>query len=78
VEAAVRGCWVTERCAHALCVNGSDTLLLNTVVTCGEYSSVGAENCWQVCVLVISRPGADSLFTVESKSSTMSCLHNED
>jgi hypothetical protein len=33
----VRGCVRIVRCVHAICVNGFDTLLLNTVVICGEY-----------------------------------------
>jgi hypothetical protein len=39
----VHGCVGIVRCVHAICMNGFDTLLLNTVVKCGEYSSVGAQ-----------------------------------
>lgn len=38
VRLVVRGCVVTVRYVRAICVNGTDTLVLNTFVICGEYS----------------------------------------
>jgi hypothetical protein len=61
VVVGVQRCVVRVGCPIQLSVDGFDMLLSNTVGICGEYSWVGAENYWQVCVLVISRPGADYL-----------------
>lgn len=38
VRLVVRGCVVIVWCVIPICVNGIDTLLLHTVVICGEYS----------------------------------------
>jgi hypothetical protein len=78
VRLVVRGCVVIVRCVLAICVNGIDTLLLHTVVICGEYSWVGAEIAGRYVCLSFHVLEAYSVFTVGSKNSARSCLHNED
>lgn len=56
---ALRGCGIIVRSSNTICVSESmfDTPVLNTVIICGKHNPVSAENCWQVCVLVISHAG---------------------